>query len=67
MSTRTFCDGCGEELGFRNGRFDVDNEKGGVCFRFQSVGFNQLVGGDVCKYCLIDAVNVFDDRPRQVR
>ena len=75
--TKTYCDACGEELTSRNlpsGGFMVKSRLGaelrtsdGRVFHFEVIG---AVGkcandGDFCKYCILDALNSADDRPRQ--
>lgn len=60
---KTFCDSCGKEMTeVTNGKsFSVDS--GNV-----SVTVNASIGlpdpSDLCKYCVIDAVNKADDRPK---
>ena len=71
------CDACGEELTSRNlpsGGFMVKSRLGaelrtsdGRVFHFEVIG---AVGkcandGEFCKYCILDALNSTDDRPRQ--
>ena len=74
--TKSFCDVCGVELDNRNlpsGGFTVKSRLGaelrtsdGRVFHFEVIG---AVGkcandGEFCKYCILDALNRTDDRPR---
>lgn len=74
--TKSFCDVCGVELDKRNlpsGGFLVKSRLGaclntadGRVFHFEVIG---AVGkcandGEFCKYCILDALNRTDDRPR---
>ena len=63
---KSFCDQCGKELNAMNNAFDMTGEH-------KKLQFNVMYGlvdeenygeGDWCKYCVIDAVNSLDDRPR---
>ena len=75
--TKTFCDACGEELTSRNlpsGGFMVKSRLGaelrtsdGRVFHFEVIGAVGKCANDgvFCKYCILDALNSADDRPRQ--
>ena len=43
-------------------RYSPTHANGGVCFKINA-GFNEIGKGDLCKYCVIDAVKQLDDRP----
>lgn len=70
---RRFCDVCGDELTDKNtpcagqngGR--VECELKGICgvlkVEVQHAINEAWNAGDVCKYCIIDAVKKADDRP----
>lgn len=76
--TKTFCDVCGVELDNRNlpsGGFMVKSRLGaclttadGRVFHFEVIGaVGQCANdGEFCKYCILDALNRTDDRPRRV-
>lgn len=77
MSVKHFCDSCGNEIVADNQQGKVADDCGRLKTRdaYQSRKLplvEVLVGapgghwnaGDYCKYCVIAAVNEFDDRPR---
>lgn len=75
MSSKTFCDICGDEMDGKNtpsGGVDVCDRLGGNAKTGKNyVSFEITVGlngkwnvGDICKYCIINAVKRFDDRPQ---
>jgi len=70
---RRFCDVCDNELTSENavtgekGRLtsEVHPKAGGLLMFEVATGHNGTWnGGDFCKYCVIDAINKLDDRPR---
>jgi hypothetical protein len=64
---RTFCDGCKVEmLAGDNGRAQhVIYKKGAATIEVDLSAHNtEANGGDLCKYCVLDAVLSLDDRPR---
>lgn len=73
--TRYFCDGCGQEITPKNeasgghhldSRLGIAVEKGGHKLRVEIIQTMDDVGnaGLFCKYCILDALNALDDRPR---
>jgi hypothetical protein len=76
MSTRRFCDNCGHALDSGNtlGKGNVlkvesdTPSRGGVALYVHLTASTSPGGspvGDLCKHCVIDAVNKLDDRPKQ--
>lgn len=71
---RIFCDVCGDEVTDGNIPREGENGKRVACEVRGKTGILKVEvmtgingtwnGGDVCKYCVIDAVNQADDRPR---
>ena len=74
---KRYCDVCGEELTPRNspsGGFTVKSRLGaelrtsdGRVFNFEVIGsiYKRANDGEFCKYCILDALNSTDDRPRK--
>lgn len=70
---RRFCDVCGSELTDKNtpcagqngGRIEceVKGKTGTLKVEVQHAINGTWNAGEVCKYCIIDAVNDVDDRP----
>jgi hypothetical protein len=76
VSIKHFCDNCGHALDSGNtlGKgnvLKVENDtpsRGGVSFYVHLTASTSPGGspvGDLCKHCVIDAVNKLDDRPKQ--
>lgn len=68
MSTKYFCDACGVETRGQNSLNEckVLNKRGVLVAKFCTANLiSERRDLHVCKYCLIDAVTRFDDRPRQ--
>ena len=72
---KTYCDSCDSEItdknkiGGENFRLrGVIHRKGKSVMEVEVVTSNGYTwnSGDFCKYCVIDAVNQADDRPRHV-
>lgn len=73
---KRFCDVCGEELtksntpssGTEKNRVGcvVQGKTGRLTVEVHHAIDCMWDGGDVCKYCIIDAVNKADDRPKAV-
>lgn len=64
--TKTFCDNCLKEITDANklesGGFSAPIKAGGFVFDVSvSVTRN---GGDICRFCVLDAVAELDNRPR---
>jgi len=72
---KTFCDCCGDEITSSNDiksrvpgeRYGAEITKRGHKLRVEVIaGVDGVMnGGDVCRYCVIDAVKSLDDRPQQ--
>jgi len=71
---KRYCDCCGDEITDAN-RIDGDNHRlqgeirkpgGPVMLRVQVITAKDSSwnDGDFCKYCVIDAINKADDRPK---
>lgn len=73
---RRFCDVCNKELTDKNSVFGAPGRPRRLCneslpgvdteVMFEvTTGYKGAWGrGDFCKYCVIDAINKLDDRPR---
>jgi hypothetical protein len=72
---KTFCDQCGDEItdatkctgGYeRNWRLGTEIQRNGVKLRVEILTAKNGTAnaGDFCKYCVIEAINALDDRPR---
>ena len=66
-----FCDCCGTQLTDANkleGGWRVIAEYRGICVEVMAGrlkdGTHVMNSGDLCKYCIIDAVKSVDDRPQ---
>ena len=75
---RHFCDECGAEITRKNmcgkdssgnrlsGKGDTSKPTPGVLFFDVMTGKGNITNdGEFCKYCVIDAINKLDDRPKQ--
>lgn len=69
---KTFCDCCADEIpDVRPERLSGQSRRGKYVINFEIMtGLNEpnqtgisMNNGDICKYCIIDAVNTLDDRP----
>ena len=70
---RYFCDVCGSEIGDENAQCagstgnrvaaEVIGKHGKLSVEVHAAINDTWNAGDVCKYCIIDAVNRADDRP----
>lgn len=76
MSIKHFCDNCGHALDSGNALgkgnvLKVESDmpsRGGVALYVHLTASTSPGGspvGDLCKHCIIDAVNKLDDRPKQ--
>lgn len=75
---RTFCDCCGDEITDRNSVAARGNALGRLTANVkpkkhggETMGVEVITAGEgtwnkghFCKYCVIDAINTLDDRPR---
>lgn len=70
---KTFCDCCGDEMDdVRPERLKGHVRRGKYIINFEVMtGLNKpddtgtsMKNGDICRYCIIDAVNSLDDRPQ---
>lgn len=64
---KSFCDQCGVELHAMNqAAVDLEGDHKKLMFSvmFGLKGKEEFGEGDWCKYCVIDAVDSLDDRPR---
>jgi len=71
---KTFCDHCGTEIDTRNcvsngaGLITESKKIGSPTLHIQIMlgKASEKVDGDFCKYCVIDAIDKLDDRPKQL-
>lgn len=76
---RRYCDICGREaVSVTSPRLASEMNRGSIGGGIQLMAAKPVVrfeimcgagpamnGGDVCKYCVLDAINTLDDRPQQ--
>jgi hypothetical protein len=78
MSYKTFCDGCGREIltTAKGEKIDLGRvvaiskhpQPNGPTLKVECLTYANEVAnaGDWCKYCVIDAIDTLDDRPRSI-
>ena len=67
---KVFCDACGDEITHENKMFtmvEVLHPKIGSSLRsFNILPIDRANDPDICKYCVIGAINKLDDRPQRL-